>query len=587
MDQKNLIGLFSQRPQNFAWFIGAGASRSAGLPTATDIIWDLKRRYYCQEEQQDLSRQDIQSDAVKARIQAFLDSRGFPAPWASEEYGTYFEKIFGADHERQRRYLHGVLAEDKARLSVGNRVLGALLASGHCRATFTTNFDSIVEKAVAEVSGRSLAAFHLEGSRAAVHAINNEEFPVYVKLHGDFRFENLKNLQPDLAEQNGELAKAFVIASVRFGCIVAGYSGRDESILRLFTEALEGPNPFPHGLYWTRLTNSELSPPVHNLLAKARGKGVDAHEIVIETFDALMLRLWRAIEDRPRELDAKVRKSHFSPASIPLPAMGTDRPIVRLNALPILALPTECSAVTFQTAKDWDDLRAATRNATHRLVLTKADAVWAWGKTDLLEPAFGDKPVSIKPQKLPADLGLSDQLHVKRFVEDALCAALVRDKPLLTRTTRTSAWIVLRPKATDAAAADELTKLVGKTSGTIPGLFTEVTDEHPEPSKIDWAEAVRVSIDLRNGQAWLLIDPDLWIWPARARELAIEFMSGRRRDRYNKKYNELLDAWIRIILEPDDRGAEVAVSTFSDGSPIENPSFRLSSRTGFTRRLRG
>src|SRR5438045_3250851 len=33
-----------------AWFLGAGTSAVAGLPTATDIIWGLKRRYYCREE---------------------------------------------------------------------------------------------------------------------------------------------------------------------------------------------------------------------------------------------------------------------------------------------------------------------------------------------------------------------------------------------------------------------------------------------------------------------------------------------------------------------------------------------------------
>jgi hypothetical protein len=78
MDQGQLTSLFAARPQNFAWFLGAGRSRSAGLPTATDILWDLKRRYYCREENQDISRQNIQNDAVKERIQTFVESRGFP-----------------------------------------------------------------------------------------------------------------------------------------------------------------------------------------------------------------------------------------------------------------------------------------------------------------------------------------------------------------------------------------------------------------------------------------------------------------------------------------------------------------------------
>jgi hypothetical protein len=40
------------------WLLGAGASRSAGMPTAYDVIWDLKRAYYCLKENQELMRID-------------------------------------------------------------------------------------------------------------------------------------------------------------------------------------------------------------------------------------------------------------------------------------------------------------------------------------------------------------------------------------------------------------------------------------------------------------------------------------------------------------------------------------------------
>ena len=95
MEQGELTDIVCARPQNFGWFLGAGASAASGLPTASDIILDLKRRYYCQQENQDVSRQDMQNDAVRARIQGFMESRGFPSPLAADEYATYFEKIFG------------------------------------------------------------------------------------------------------------------------------------------------------------------------------------------------------------------------------------------------------------------------------------------------------------------------------------------------------------------------------------------------------------------------------------------------------------------------------------------------------------
>lgn len=143
LTQADLTGLFASRPQGFAWFIGAGGSRMSGLPTAVDIIWDLKRRHYSREENQEITRQDMQNDAVQTRIQSFMDSHGFPPLWADDEYTVYFEKIFGTDKERQRRYLSAILAEDRVTLTVGNRILGALLATGMTRAVFTTNFDTV------------------------------------------------------------------------------------------------------------------------------------------------------------------------------------------------------------------------------------------------------------------------------------------------------------------------------------------------------------------------------------------------------------------------------------------------------------
>jgi hypothetical protein len=123
MDQAQLTELLCERPQNFTWFLGAGASRSAGLPTASDVLWIMKRRYYSTEENQDISRQDIQNEAIRARIQSYMESRGFPKEWADDEYPAYFEKIFGDDRERQRRYIRTILSEEKVKLTIGHRAL--------------------------------------------------------------------------------------------------------------------------------------------------------------------------------------------------------------------------------------------------------------------------------------------------------------------------------------------------------------------------------------------------------------------------------------------------------------------------------
>ncbi|KTW00851.1 SIR2 family protein [Sphingomonas sanguinis] len=585
LTQADLTGLFASRPQGFAWFIGAGASRMSGLPTAVDIIWDLKRRHYSREENQEITRQDMQNDAVQTRIQSFMDSHGFPSLWADDEYTVYFEKIFGTNKERQRRYLSAILAEDRVTLTVGNRILGALLATGMTRAVFTTNFDTVVERAVADVSGRSLAAFHLEGSTAAVQALNNEEFPLYCKLHGDFRYDSIKNLSADLAHQDRQLTLCLQSAASRFGFIVAGYSGRDASVMAVFREALAQVNPFPNGLFWTTIKGSPVPPVVTALIADARSRGVNAAVVEIETFDALLLRLWRNLPDKPAAMEAKVRRSVQAGVKIALPSAGTAKPLLRLNALPIRTLPTRCLVARTSRPYEWAELRDLQRQSDPRLLMTKADEIWCWGPRSAVKAAFGANLVGIDERDVPLDLSSPGNLHVKGFLEDALGTALARGRPLLSRTRRTSTTLIADPHAQDKTLLDPVFHAVGRLSGTVNGLFAPITEEHPEPAKVSWAEAVRVSIVQKQGETWAVLDPDIWIWPPRAREVATDFLDQRRKGRFNNKFNVLLDAWVQALIGSGARRTDVVFQAFDGDDAAANPAFRIHSQTAFSQRL--
>ena len=581
-DQYQLTSIFCARPQQFAWFLGAGTSAVAGLPTAVDVIWYLKLRYYCREENQKLSREDLQIAAVRERIQAFMLSRGFPPEGDLREYTEYFEKAFGDDKERQRQFLSALLSEKNVTLSVGNRVLGALLAMGSARAVFGTNFDTVVERAVAEVSGKSLTTFHLEGAASANKAISNEEFPIYCKLHGDFRYDSVKNLAADLANQNADLGKAFLNAANRFGFIVAGYSGRDESVMTLLRSALSTSNPFPHGLFWTVMKGATILPVVQHLIDEARQKGVEATIIEVETFDAFMLRLWRNLDTKDAVLDAKVHKSHQTAVSIPLPGPGRG-PTMRVNALPILEVPKQCQALTLTTTREWSDLRAITGASEGALLFTKADKVLCWGAEAIVREQFSDL-LGIDVHELLPELGdIGRHLHIKGFIEDALCRSLARDKPLLSRTTRTASFLIVDPHHDDQSAFGNLHQAVGKIAGPITGLIAAADEHHPEPQKVYWAEALRVSVEFVDGKVWLLLDPDVWIWPARARKEATAFLDERRGDRYNKTYNALIEAWLDVLLGNGDWPNAVSFSAFDGGAPSETPTFVIGTKLASSR----
>jgi hypothetical protein len=583
VDQFQFVTKFQLKPQQYAWFLGAGTSAVAGLPTATDVIWDLKRRHYCREESQDISPSDVQIIAVRDRVQSFLESHGFPPAGNPSEYTRYFELIFGADRERQRRYLNAILSEDKVTLSVGNRVLAAMMASGLTRVVFTTNFDSVVERAYAEVSGRSISAYHLEGSASAKQALNNEEYPFYCKLHGDFRYDSIKNLSEDLQTQNSELGMAMANAASRFGFIVAGYSGRDESVMTLFRDAISGPNPFPHGLFWTGRKGAPVLSAVRDLLEQAEKAGVEAAYIEVDTYDAFMLRLWRNLDGKKPALDAKVRKTSQTTVNIPLPEPGRGD-IVRFNALPILELPNRCLAVEFKTPKEWADLRAATIASEGALLFTKTDMVLCWGSPDGLREHFTDVTNITEYDLAPRIADIQNNLQVKGFLEEALSRALVRERPLIARSTRIGSSIIADPHHTDQGPLAALHQHTGKIAGLIVGLMTPVDDEHPEAQKVHYAESARVSIDIVAGQAWLVLDPDVWVWPPRAKKLAAEFLDKRRGDRFNSVYAAILDAWISILRDSGAEVNELIVSAFEQESAAENPAFRIGFRGAYSRR---
>lgn len=180
---------------------------------------------------------------------------------------------------------------------------------------------------------------------------------------------------------------------------------------------------------------------------------------------------------------------------------------------------------------------------------------------------------------------IENNLHIKGFIEEAICHALIRGKPLLTRTTRQASYLIADTQNSNQSPFDALQVVVGKTSGEIAGLFAPVDTEHPNPAKVSWAEAIRVSIDIVDGRCWLLVDPDVWIWPNRARKDASDFLDERRGERYNNIYNALIDAWLGVLLGESERNAEVKISAYEGGTVVETPSFTVGTRTAYTRRL--
>ena len=126
-------------------FLGAGASVSAGIPTAVDMTWMFKRMIYCSETGTDEEAlRDLSVERHQQRLQEYFDrNKGFPKLWSDNEYSFYFEKAF-PDPSDRRIFIRQMLKA--GRPSIGHECLAALVAQARCDWIWTTNFDDLVER---------------------------------------------------------------------------------------------------------------------------------------------------------------------------------------------------------------------------------------------------------------------------------------------------------------------------------------------------------------------------------------------------------------------------------------------------------
>lgn len=191
----------------------------------------------------------------------------------------------------------------------------------------------------------------------------------------------------------------------------------------------------------------------------------------------------------------------------------------------------------------------------------------------------GAKPFDLRP----LIENLSANQSIKAFLEEALCLSLIRDKALLLRANARGTTIIVDKAAVSIGDYAEVTAVTGKPYGTVIGLFTETTPEFPTAEQVAWAECVRVTLEQKGGETWLVLDPDVWIWPPRARKSAVDFLSQRRLSRKNDKYNQLLTGWVKTLLATNQQNTVAKFTPFSSGDIDENPEFKISSRTAYAR----
>ena len=560
---------FSLRARNLMWFLGAGASASAGLPTALDMAWEFKQKLFVSQRRGSLQAvSDLSHPTVRDRLQVHIDSLGLPPSGAPGEYAALFEAVYPAESDR-REFLDAKMAGAKP--SYGHMALAVLMRAGLTRIVWTTNFDALMADACAHIFGTTsaLTTVALDAPDLAKETISSERWPVEIKLHGDFRSRRLKNTGDELRHQDVRLRQALADQCSRFGLVVAGYSGRDDSIMDTLEEAIGRPGAFPTGLFWLHRGDGSPLPRVDRLLSRGANAGVDAALVPVQNFDESLrdsIRLLDTVDTKPLADFASERRP-WSPA--PLPSVqGRSWPVVRLNALPVVEAPSTCRRIVCKIGGT-SEVRAAVEKARVDILAVRSYAgVLAFGADVDVRAAFDAYGITEFDLHTLEVRRLRYESTERGLLRHALTNAMARHRGLAVRRRGSSDF--LRPVDPQDAIWQPLWKLVGSLNGTVP--------DHPD---LKWSEGVSTRLDWASGRLWLLIEPSTVFDEVTDdnRAAAADFARERNVARYNRVLNDLIGFWALHLARGGDELRALNVGHGVDAV------YRLSSITGFSRRI--
>ena len=269
LPQSQVVRIIAERDRlAFALFLGAGASKSAGVDLASEMIEEWRRLAHCDHG----GGIDFETWCQK--------QKWYKKP---DEYSRLFELVY-LDPPSRQKYIESKIKD--AFPSWGYLYLANIVQHGRFNVIFTTNFDDLINEALTIFLGYNPIVCAADSDVATIN-ITSERAKI-IKLHGDYLFESIKNTEEELRRLTENMERKFKEFATLCGFVVIGYAGCDESIMRVFEEMLKEPRTFPHGIYWGVRPGSEVGPRVEQLsIAHSRR----FHLFTCPGFDDFMARL--------------------------------------------------------------------------------------------------------------------------------------------------------------------------------------------------------------------------------------------------------------------------------------------------------
>lgn len=301
MELDALIRSICLRDRYYMFLLGAGTSITSGIPSAEDCVWDWKLQLYLTQNSHISPTLfgNASSPFVRQRVQKWLDQQKTHPPLNSdEEYGYFIEKCFPRDIDRQDEFKR---LGKKGNPHIGYKLLGLLLEFGKIKWVWTTNFDDLVERGRPPDRKRLFLQIGMDSTdRLNNVRIDGEEI-IQAFLHGDYRYDQLKNTNEEVQNLDSKYLKKLIDLSEEHPLVIVGYSGRDRSVMDALTKAYSVKGKA--GLFWCCMENSSISAKITHLIETAKSVGNTAEIVPYNGFDDFLIRLARFwLKDSPEHI---------------------------------------------------------------------------------------------------------------------------------------------------------------------------------------------------------------------------------------------------------------------------------------------
>lgn len=425
------------------------------------------------------------------------------------------------------------------------------------------------------------------------------------KLHGDYQSITIKNTGSELEEQDTRMRHVLVESGKRFGMIFVGYSGRDASIMEALNTVLDGPSPFPSGLYWLTSSISRLLPAVIEFLDRAQAAGVDVAVVECATFDELAADIIK-ITDLPKPLLDRVMEGRPTPRLVPVQIPHTKArafPVLRYSAILLQSMPTVARRIRLSQSTTSAEVREIFKAKGYRATAAALGReLAAFGRDQEILDALAPLGPSLAGT---IDLDPVAESWAVGLLYDTLVRSLARQRPLIPRYRRSGhSLVVATPR--DGDDPDRTRRQQQTLSRLRDAYGTSLFGTVPKLG-FPFQEGVHLKLEQVDGKWWCGFEPYTFVQLPRqdssqtdsaeglvAEEAPAEMgMRAERRGdpagdwrrerwapRYNRNWASIIGAWAQLLTETG--GTARSAFGLEEGTGIDAV-FKVSPVTGFSR----